>query len=511
MVTQPAPPGYTLRVATSNSITRRGVLLAGAAAALPQARSAPGDDICLARAVDLARMLRRKKISAREVLEAHLTRIEAVNPKVNAIITLVADQARKKALELDEQAAKGRFAGPLHGLPVAHKDLQDTAGIRTTYGSPLFRDHVPTKNTLIVDRIQRAGAVTLGKTNVPEFGAGSQTFNPVFGASLNPYDLSKTTGGSSGGAAAALACGMVPIADGSDTGGSLRNPAAFCSVVGFRTAPGRTPRVPTGTAWNSLSVVGPMARNVADAALLLSAIAGPDLRIPMSIQESGEQFAQPLDRDFRRVRVAWCADLLGLPFDRRVRDVFAKQRKTFEALGCQIDDAEPDLTDADAVFKVFRALGFHQSHAAKAAEHRSEIKATVLEEVDRGAALTGPDITQAEGLRSKLHERVGRFLEKYEYFVLPTTQVPAFDVKQQWVNEVEGQKLASYIDWMRSCYYVTLTALPAISVPGGFTADGLPVGLQIVGRVQAEMAVLQLAHAYEQARGPIPPPPVLQG
>lgn len=464
----------------------------------------------MARATDLARLLRRKKISAREVLDAHLARIEAVNPKVNAIITLVADQARKKALELDEQAAKGRFAGPLHGLPVAHKDLQDTAGIRTTYGSPLFRDHIPTKNTLIVDRIQRAGAVPLGKTNVPEFGAGSQTFNPVFGASLNPHDVTKTTGGSSGGAASALACGMVPIADGSDTGGSLRNPAAFCSVVGFRTAPGRTPRVPTGTAWNSLSVVGPMARNVGDAGLLLSAIAGPDLRIPLSIQESGEQFAGSLEREFRGVRVGWCSDLFGLPFAKGVRDVFFSQREKFEELGCTVEEAEPDLTDADEVFKVFRALAFHQGHGARAAEHRDSIKATVLEEVDRGIALRGPDITRAEGLRSKLHDRVGQFLQKYEYFVLPTTQVPAFDVKQEWVTEIEGHKMGSYIDWMRSCYFITVTALPAISVPGGFTPEGLPVGLQIVGRVQAEMAVLQLANAYEEARGALPQPGVLR-
>jgi amidase len=498
-------------VADFASLSRRGLLLAGAAAALPQARSAPGDDICLAKAVDLARLLRRKKISAREVLEAHLARIEAVNPKVNAIVTLVAEQAHKKALELDEQAAKGRFAGPLHGLPVAHKDLQDTAGIRTTYGSPLFKDHVPTRSTTLVERIQRAGAVTIGKTNVPEFGAGSQTFNPVFGASRNPYDLSKTTGGSSGGAAAALACGMVPIADGSDTGGSLRNPGAFCSVVGFRTSPGRVPRTPTGTAWNALSVVGPLGRNVEDAALLLSAMAGPDPRIPLSIQESGEQFARPLDRNFAASRSPGARTCWGCRSTSAIRDVFDKQRDRLASLGCQVDDAEPDLTDADKIFKVFRAMAFHQSHAAKVAEHRNKIKATVIEEVERGARLTGPEIIEAELLRSRLHARVGEFLEKYEYFVLPTTQVPAFDTEQQWITEIEGNKMGSYIDWMRSCYFVTVTALPAISVPAGLSNDGLPVGLQIVGRVQADFAVLQLAAAYEQARGALPPPQVIAG
>jgi amidase len=450
-------------------------------------------------AVDLARRLRRKQLSAREVLEAHLARIEDVNPKVNAIITLVADRAREDALRADEEAAKGRFRGPLHGLPIAHKDLQATKGIRTTYGSPLFRDNVPDANTLLIDRIQQAGAISIGKTNVPEFGAGSQTFNPVFGATRNPHDLSKTCGGSSGGAAVSLATHMLPIADGSDTGGSLRNPAAFCGVVGFRTSPGRIPRVPTGTAWNTLSVVGPMARTVEDAALFLSAIAGPDPRIPLSIQEPGAQFAQPLERDFKGVRIAWCSKLFGLPFDRRVVDVFQKQRKRFEDLGCIVEDAEPDLSDADSVFKVFRAMSFYQQHAAKAAQHRGQIKATVLQEVDRGASLTGPQIVEAETKRSALHARVGEFLERYEFFVLPTTQVPAFDVDTEYVTEIEGRKLTSYIDWMRSCYYITVTSLPAISVPAGLTPEGLPVGLQLVGRVQQDLSVLQLAHAFESA------------
>ena len=450
-------------------------------------------------AVELARRIRRKQLSAREVLDAHLARIDEVNPKVNAIVTLVADRAGEDALRADEEAARGRFRGPLHGLPVAHKDLQATKGIRTTYGSPLFADNVPTENTVMVERIQQAGAISVGKTNVPEFGAGSQTFNPVFGATRNPHDLSKTCGGSSGGAAVALATHMLPIADGSDTGGSLRNPAAFCGVVGFRTAPGRVPRTPTGTAWNTLSVVGPMGRTPEDVALFLSAMAGPDPRIPMSIQDPGSIFARPLGRDFKGVKVGWCSKLFDLPFDRRVVDVFQQQRKRLENLGCIVEDAEPDLTDADPVFKVFRALGFYQSHHEKVAKHRDKIKATVQEEVDRGAKLTGPEIMAAEGKRSALHARVGEFLERYEYFVLPTTQVPAFDVDTPYITEIEGRKLASYIDWMRSCYYITLTSLPAISVPAGFTPEGLPVGLQIVGRVQQDFAVLQLAHAFAEA------------
>lgn len=469
-------------------------------ASLPAASLAAAPSQCFEPAVKLVDLLRRKKISARELLDAHLQQIERVNPKVNAIVTLALDHARDVARICDEAAAKGRFLGPLHGLPVAHKDLQDTAGIRTTYGSPLFADHVPSADTVLIERIRKAGAVTLGKTNTPEFGAGSQTFNPVFGATRNPHDLTKTCGGSSGGAAVALACGMVPIADGSDTGGSLRNPAAFCGVVGFRVSPGRVPRVPTASAWSTLSVVGPMARHVADCAMFLSAIAGPDERDPLSIHEDGARFARPLGRDFQGVRVAFFRDLGGVPFDRRVREVVNAQRRAFESLGCVVEEAEPDFAGADEAFRVFRALSFYQQHAEKAAKHRDRIKATVLEEVDLGARLTGPQIARAHTLRSALYRRVAEFFRKYEFFVLPATQVPAFDVNTPYVTEIEGVKLGNYIDWMRSCYYISVLHNPAISVPAGFTPEGLPVGLQIVGRHHDDWGVLQMAHAFERAQ-----------
>jgi len=459
-------------------------------------------ELCRMPARELARRMRRKDVSAREVLAAHLRQIERVNSQVNAIVTLVAEEARKAAARADEEAAHGRFLGPLHGLPIAHKDLQDTRGIRTTYGSPLFRDHVPDRDTLLIERIRQAGAITLGKTNTPEFGAGSQTFNPVFGATRNPYDLTKTCGGSSGGAAVALACGMLPIADGSDTGGSLRNPAAFCNVVGFRTSPGRVPRVPTDSAWNTISVLGPMARDVADTALLLSAIAGPDPRAPLAIPEPASRFAQPLDRDFKGVRVAWFKDLGGLPFDRRVRDAVNAQQRAFSALGCIVEQAEPDFRDADRVFKVLRALSFHGQHADKVRRHRAEIKVTVIEEVERGARLTGPEIAAAETQRSRLYARFAEFMARYEFFVLPTTQAPPFDVNQPYLTEIEGVPMETYIDWMRSCYYLTVTGHPAISVPAGFTPEGLPVGLQIVGRRQDDFGVLQMAYAFERTQGP---------
>jgi len=480
-------------------MTRREAIALVAASACAQETPSTMPDICLLTASEMARRIRSKELSAREVLAAHLRQIDRVNPKVNAIVTLVADRASETASRLDEDAARGSFRGPLHGLPIAHKDLVETKGIRTTFGSPIFKDNVPDHNALLVDRIQAAGAVTIGKTNTPEFGAGSQTFNPVFGATKNPWDLTKTCGGSSGGAAVSLACGMLPIADGSDTGGSLRNPASFCSVVGFRTSPGRIPRVPSGDAWSNLSVVGPMARTVQDVALLLSVMAGPDPRCPLSIHEPGSRFAHSLGRDTKGLRIAWCSKFAAIPFDRRVRDVFGSARKTLESMGCITEEADPDFSGADESFKILRALGYYQQYGALFAKHRAEMKATVIEEIERGASLTGPQIADAETKRSRLFARIGELMTKYDFLALPVTQVPAFDINQQYVTEIEGEKMAGYIDWMRSCYYITMTTLPAISVPAGFTADGLPVGLQIVGRHHDEWSVLQLAHAFEHA------------
>src|SRR3989440_831163 len=313
-------------------------------------------DLCFLTAVQLADRIRRRDVSVTEVVRAHLAQIERVNPKVNAIVPLPAECALDDARAKDAALARGEAPGPLFGLPVAHKDLVPTKGIRTTFGSPIYRDNVPAIDGLIIERLRAAGAVTLGKTNTPEFGAGSQTFNEVFGRTLNPYDVTKTCGGSSGGAAVALACGMVPIADGSDTGGSLRNPAAFCNVVGLRTAPGRVPAWPREAAWSSLSVQGPMARTVADAALLLSAMAGPDPRSPIAITEAGETFRRPLDRDFRGVRIAWSRDLGGLPIDRRGSAALAPPRKGFETPRRVRAGTARSGDESRAGFPVLRAL-----------------------------------------------------------------------------------------------------------------------------------------------------------
>jgi amidase len=456
-------------------------------------------DLCFLSARKLAALIRAKKVSAVEVMSAHLRQIERVNPQVNAIVTVVAEQAMERARRADQAQAHGTPLAPLHGLPVAHKDLFETKGIRTTFGSRIFKDHIPDRDAIIVERVQKAGAIAIGKTNTPEFGAGAQTFNEVFGATANPYDLTKTCGGSSGGSAVALACGMVPLADGSDHASSLRNPAAFCGVVGLRTAPGRVPTAPASNPWSTMSVDGPMARNVADLALFLSTISGPDPRSPISISDSGAQFAGELNRDFKNTRVAWFKDLGGIPFERPILESVEAQRKLFENLGCIVEEAEPDFDGAAESYSVLRALGYVGAHSENLRQHRDLVKDTIVWQVEEGRKLSAEQIARATSTRAQLWERMRAFMDRYEFFVLPTTQALPFDIHQPYVTEIEGVKMDSYIDWMRSCFYITMVETPAISVPCGFTAEGLPIGLQIVGRHRDEWGLLQMAHAYEQA------------
>ncbi len=461
-----------------------------------QSATGPSDELCYLSAVDLAARIRAGQVSARDVLAAHLARIERVNPTVNAIVTLVAERAMADAARADEAQARKASLGALHGLPVAHKDLVDTAGIRTTRGSPFYRDHVPTRDALIVSRIRAAGAITLGKTNTPEFGAGSQTFNTVFGATRNPYDLSKTCGGSSGGAAVALACGMVPIADGSDAGGSLRNPAAFCNVVGIRPSPGRVPS--DSGSWSPLSVLGPMARSVGDLAFFLSAIAGPDPRSPLSIAEDGARFRGPLERSFKGTRVAWWRGLGGIPFEPEIRRVVNDNRRVFEQLGCAVEEAEPDFTGVDEAFKALRFTGNYPQYAPLVREHPEWVKDTIKFEVAQAERFTGAQIGRALARQAQAHEQSRLFFEEYDYLVLPVTQVAPFDVTTPYPTEIAGTRMGDYLDWMRSCWYISFMSNPAISVPAGFTNTGLPVGIQIVGRHRDEWSVLQIAHAFEQ-------------
>jgi len=488
---------------SDNNSSRRDILVGMAAVPLLQGTLAAQatSSVCFMSTVEMARLIRAKKLSAREALAEHLKQIERVNPKVNAIVTLVPEMAAADAAKADEMQARKETMGPLHGLPVAHKDLFETKGIRTTFGSPLYKDNIPTVDDIVVERIQRAGAITVGKTNTPEFGSGSQTFNQVFGATHNPYDLTKTCGGSSGGAAVALACGLTPVATGSDTGGSLRNPAAFCNVVGFRPSIGRVPNPNAAFAWSTLSTSGCLGRSMADLAFVLSTIAGPDARAPLSINEPGEHFARPLDRSFKGVRVAWFKDLGGVPFDPRVRAVVDAHRKTFESLGCIVEQAEPDFALTEVAFRVLRAWNSANTYGARLREQPDAFKDTLTGEIEEGLRLTGMDVARAETAHGQLWRRFQAFLDKYEYFVLPTTQLPAFDVNTPYPREIAGVRFDNYIDWMKSCWYISATGNPAASVPGGFTPEGLPVGVQIVGRNKEDFSVLQMAHAFELATG----------
>ncbi len=456
--------------------------------------------LCNLTAIQQRQLVQNGDISARELLEAHLAQIDSVNPGLNAIVTLTPELALEMASRVDQQIARGENPGLLAGLPIAHKDLVQTKGIRTTFGSRLHADFVPTENDLIIDRLQAAGAVTIGKTNTPEWGAGSQTFNDVFGATRNPYDTSRTCGGSSGGAAVALAARMTPIADGSDLGGSLRNPASFCNVVGFRTSVGRVPTYPASLGFTNLSVLGPMARNVADCALMLAAIAGPDTRTPNALPEPGETFLGSLDQDVRNLKIGWSPDFGGqVPVAAEIRSVVETSASVFEALGCELHETCPDFSGGDHVFKTLRAWSFAARHGDDIRNHPHQYKETIRWNTEQGLKLTGRDLSDAEIIRTQIHQRMVEYFNHFDFLLLPTTQVAPFPLTEEYVTNIDGVEMDTYIDWMKSCYLVSVTDLPAISVPAGFTPDGLPVGIQIIGRHRQELAVLRLAHAFEQA------------
>ena len=459
-------------------------------------------DLCTRTAADLAALLTQGEVSAVEVLETHLDWIDRRNPELNAICTFDRDRARADARAADDlrrRDPEAAAAKPLLGLPTAVKDLVPTKGIRTTFGSPIFADNVPDVDALIVERIRRAGAIVIGKTNTPEFGAGSQTFNPVFGQTRNPWDPSRTCGGSSGGAAAALASGMLPIADGSDLGGSLRNPASFCGVVGFRPTPGRVPRVPPEQGWDDLSVLGPMGRTVADAALLFSVIAGPDARDPISLARPSEPFHPVEPLDLSGLRLAWTPNLGRYPVEREVVEICEAALPVFQDLGAEVEEAAPDLSGADRIFRTLRANLFADKLGPLLADHRHQMKDTVIEEIERGLALTGADVAAAQADRTQLHCRVVDFFELHDALLLPTVQVLPFDVDRPYPTEIEGHVMSTYTDWMASCYSITVTGCPAISVPCGVGPSGLPVGLQIVTPRGSDRRALALAAAFEEA------------
>ncbi len=503
-VTKPAGVGEQFVEAQPNTsaVTALQGRAAGNSSEFPSRhQDAPAsDEICSLRAIDMARLIRQRKLSSRELMEAHLRQIKRLNPKVNAIVTLVPeDQLQSEAQSADAVTMSGEPLGPLHGLPVAVKDNHQTRGIRTTFGSILHRDFVPSPDCIVVERERSAGAIVIGKTNLPEFGLGSQTFNALFGATLNPYDVTKTCGGSSGGAAVALACRMVPLADGNDMGGSLRNPANFCNVVGLRPSPGRVPNGPVQLGWFTQNVSGPMARNVADCAFFLSVLAGFDRRSPISIDQSSHQFAQPLgERDFKDVRVAVMKDL-NLPWEPAIKKAFADQQKIFEGLGCIVEEAEPDMTDANECFLAWRHWLLEFQFGESFDKNPGQLNPYVHWHVEEGRKLTGSYLSRIEAKRTALYQRMREFMDRYEFFIMPVNQVLPFDVKMPYPVEIDGVKMENYLAWMKSTYYISTLGNPAISVPCAFSEQNLPIGIQIIGRHKDDWGVLQLAYAFEQA------------
>lgn len=456
-------------------------------------------DLCQQTAISLRDQIRNQTISSREVVQAHLDQIDRVNGQVNAICTLLEpEEVLNAAAEVDKAISSGQEVGPLAGLPIAIKDLASTKGIRTTMGSPIFKDFVPEADSLMVERIRQAGAVIIGKTNTPEFGAGSNTFNTLFGATCNPYDLTKVAGGSSGGAAAALASRMLPIADGSDLGGSLRNPAAFCNVIGFRPSLGRIPSVPNLLGWQSrLSVDGPMARTVEDCALLLSVQAGPDIRDPLCLADTLD--IDNLNIDMRNKVIGWSLDLQHLTIAPAIADTFGKAAVYFEDVGCELRETNLDLSDAMEVFRILRGNQYAEISKAYFDDNQHQIKQTLIDNVNYGRSLTGDDMSRADVIRKQIYLRMLEFFTEHDFLVVPTTQVEPFDLSTEWVTEINGQVMSDYLEWMSVCCVITTTGLPSISMPCGFTESGLPVGLQIVGRPGADLEVLQMAKAFESA------------
>jgi amidase len=469
------------------------------------------DPLCHLSLVELARLTRSRELSARQVMTAHLAQIRRWNPRLNAIVAgLDEESCMALAAAADGRAARGEPLGALHGLPWAFKDLEAAVGFPCSRGSPIFSADVPAADSVMVGRLRQAGVLPIGKTNTPEFGLGSHTFNSVYGTTLNPYDLTKSAGGSSGGAAAAVAAGMLPAADGSDLGGSLRNPGNFNNVVGFRPTVGLVPTAPNALPFFGFAVKGPIARSVRDAAYLLAAMAGPDSRDPACMPSDPTVFSGSLERDFAGVRVAWCPDLGGLPLDPRVRAVLESRRQTFELLGCRIDAVHPDLSGADEVFLTLRAFATWTNLAPLLARHRSQLKPEALGEVEAGARLTARQISAAMVRHGEIVDAMRRFQERYEFVLTAVNQLPPFDASLRWPTEVNGIAMPHYIAWMQSTYWITTTFHPAISVPAGFTDDDLPVGIQLVGRHRDDRGVLQLAHAFETATGvgrrhPTPP------
>lgn len=461
-------------------------------------------DIVMMDALPLGRALRAKQLSCVDVMNAYLDHIERFNPKVNAIISM---RDRKEliaeATQRDEQLRRGEDLGPLHGMPQAIKDLAATKGILTTQGSPIYKDTIPAEDALIVERARNAGAIIIGKTNVPEFGFGSQTYNPIFGLTRNPYDLTKTSGGSSGGAGVALALRMLPVADGSDHGGSLRNPAAYNNVLGFRTSYGRVPHFHEDVFLTGLSVKGPMARTVADLQMLLSVQAGYDDRVPLSIADPHTYAVESLKCDVKGKRIGWLGEFGNLPMEAGVRELCREALRTLEGMGCIVEEVKPDF-DAEAIWKAWITLRSWTA-GAKLRPHydnpktRDLLKPAAQWEVEEGYKLSAFDIVAASEVRNAWYREVRKLFQRYDYMTLPSASVFPFPVETHYPTEIAGKKMDTYHRWMQVVIPITMSGCPSLGAPVGFNAAGLPMGMQFVGPMHAEHAVMQLANAYEEA------------
>lgn len=458
------------------------------------------------RAEELSRALHRRALSCRELMQATLQRIGRLNPHYNAIVSLRDEAALlAEADARDAQLARGESLGWLHGLPQAIKDLSPAAGLPATLGSPLLRDAVPAQDGLMAARMKAAGAIVIGKTNTPEFGLGSHTFNEVFGLTRNAYDPARSAGGSSGGAAVALALDLLPVADGSDFMGSLRNPAAWNNVFGLRPSQGLVPMAPAQDVWIAqLGTEGPMARHVRDLALLLSVQAGHDARAPLSQAGDGSAFTTPLEADVRGRRVGWLGDLGGyLPMEAGVLDVSTQALKRLQTLGCQVDETDLGLAPERVwqAWLVWRQalVGARIAPYLAKEENRARIKPEALWEHEQSQRLTGAQLMAASAERTVFYQRMRELFERYDVLALPAAQVWPFDARERWPREIAGRTMDTYHRWMEVVIYATFAGLPCISVPAGFSPEGWPMGVQLIGRPRGDFALLQLAHAYEQA------------
>lgn len=458
----------------------------------------PASELIAKPATEIVALLRAGEVSTLDLLDALEARIAEVEPAVNALPTLCFDRARDNARALAARPAAER--GVLAGLPVAIKDLLNVAGVRSTQGSPIFADTVPATSDVAVLTLEAAGGVVYAKANTPEFGAGANTFNEVFGRTLNPWDTSRSCAGSSGGSAVALATGTAWMASGSDLGGSLRNPASFCGIVGLRPTPGRVAHGPSALPYNSMSVEGPMARTVADCALMLDAMSGASPVDPISLERPAMSFTDALAARRTPKRVAFSRDLGGItPVDPEVAEIVERAARRFEDMGCIVEEASPDFTDVQMIFQTFRAMGMATARAELLERHRDLLKPEVIWNIEQGLALIREEVAAAELARGRYYHRVRAFYDSYDLVLCPATVVPPYPVENRYVEECQGHKFSNYIEWCTVAYAFTCAGLPAISVPAGFTAGGLPVGLQIAGPPRGEAAVLAAAALFEEA------------